>query len=76
LFGIYINDELDSFLEEHIQGEDGSLLNHVLVSLLSFINDVTLLASSLEGLQRKINALSNVYDPKQLVVITLVKLRL
>jgi hypothetical protein len=50
LFGIYI-DELES-LHEHIQDGDGCLLHHILISILLFVDDVILLASSPEGLQR------------------------
>jgi len=50
-FGIYI-DELMSFFREHIYEGDGCILHHVLISLLLFTDDVILLASSCEGLQR------------------------
>jgi hypothetical protein len=45
LFGIYI-DELESYLHEHIQEGDGCLLHHVLISLLLFIDDLVLIAST------------------------------
>ena len=51
LFGIYI-DELESFLRDHIQESDGCLLHQVLISILLFADDIVLLASSPEGLQR------------------------
>ena len=51
LFGIYI-DELEAFLHEHILDTDGCLLHQVLISILLFVDDVVLLSSSLEGLQR------------------------
>jgi hypothetical protein len=51
LFGIYI-DELESYLHEHIQEGDGFLLHQVLISLLLFVDDLVLSASTPEGLQR------------------------
>jgi len=45
LFGIYI-DELEAFLHEHIQDNDGCLLHQVLISILLFVDDVVLLAAS------------------------------
>jgi hypothetical protein len=50
LFGIYI-DELEPFPHKHIQEID-ECLNQVLISILLFVDDMVLLASSLEGLQR------------------------
>jgi hypothetical protein len=67
LFGIYI-DELESFLHEHIQEGDGCLLHQVLISLLLFVDDLVLLASTPEGLQRQIDALANFCDLRQLTV--------
>jgi hypothetical protein len=67
LFGIYI-DELESFLHDHIQDGDGCLLHQVLISLLLFANDLILLASTLEGLQRQIDALASFCDLRQLTV--------
>jgi hypothetical protein len=57
LFRIYI-DEQESFLHNHIRDGDGCLLHQVLISLLLFIDDMMLLASTLEGLQRQIDALA------------------
>lgn len=51
LFGIYI-DELESFLREHIKDTDGCLLHQVLIFILLFADDISLIASSQEGLQR------------------------
>jgi hypothetical protein len=45
LFGIYI-DELKAFLHEHIQDSNGCLLHQVLISILLFVDDMVLLASS------------------------------
>ena len=61
LFGIYI-DELEAFLHEHIQDIDGCLLHQVLISILLFADDVVLLSSSPEDLQRKLDALSPFCD--------------
>jgi hypothetical protein len=55
MFGIYI-DELES-LHEHIHDKDGCLLHHVLISILLFADDVILLASSLEGMYKQLDAL-------------------
>jgi hypothetical protein len=57
LFGIYI-DELEAFLQEHIQDNDICLLHQVKISMFLFVDDVVLLASSLEGLHRQLDALS------------------
>jgi hypothetical protein len=67
LFGIYI-DELESFLHEHIQQGDGCLLHQVLISLLLFTDDLVLLASNPEGLQRQIDTLASFCDLRQLTV--------
>jgi hypothetical protein len=67
LFGIYI-DELEAFLHEHIQDNDGCLLHQVLISILLFVDDVVLLASSPEGLQRQLDALALFCDLRQLTV--------
>jgi hypothetical protein len=67
LFGIYI-DELESFLHDHIQDGDGCLLHQVLISLLLFVDDLILLASTPEGLQRQIDALASFCDLRQLTV--------
>ena len=57
LFGIYIN-ELESFLQEHMQHGDGCLLHQVLISILLFVDDAVLLASSIEVLQRQLDTLA------------------
>jgi hypothetical protein len=66
LFGIYI-DKMESFLHEHIQEEDGCFLHQVLISLL-FIDDLILLASTLEDLQRHIDDLTIFCDLPQLTI--------
>jgi hypothetical protein len=43
-------DELEAFPYNHIQDSDGCLLHQVLISILLFVDDVVLLASSPEGL--------------------------
>jgi hypothetical protein len=48
-FTIYI-DELESFLHDHIQEGDGSLLDQVLISLLFFVDDLILVALTPKGL--------------------------
>ena len=67
LFKMYI-DELKSFLHEHIQPSNHCLLHHVLISILLFIDDVVLLTSTLEGLQRELDALVTFCDPQELTV--------
>lgn len=67
LFGIYI-DELEAFIHEHIQDTDGCLLHQVLIYILLFADDVVLLSSSLEGLQRQMDALALFCDLQQLAV--------
>jgi hypothetical protein len=67
LFGIYI-DELEAFLHEHIQDNDGCLLHQVLISILPFVDDAVLLASSTTGLQRQLDALALFCDLRQLTV--------
>ena len=67
LFGIYI-DELEAFLHEHIQEAHGFLLHHVLISILLFVDDVVLLSSSSEGLQRQLDALALFCDLRKLTV--------
>lgn len=64
---LYI-DEPVSFLHEQIQEGDGFLLHQVLISLLLFADDLVLLASSPEGLQRQIDTLANFCDLRQLMV--------
>jgi hypothetical protein len=61
LFEIYI-DELESFLHEHIQEGEGHFLHQVLISLLLFTDDLVLLASTPEGMQRQIDALASFCD--------------
>jgi hypothetical protein len=61
LFGIYI-DELEFLLHKHIHDGDGCLLHQVLISLLLFVDEMILLASTLEGLQRQIDALASFFD--------------
>jgi hypothetical protein len=65
--GIYI-DELEAFLHEHIQDNDGCLLHEVLKSILRFVDDVVLLVSFLEGLQRQLDALALFCDLWQVTV--------
>jgi len=67
LFGIYI-DELEAFLHDHIQDTNGCLLHQVLISILLFVDDVVLLFSSPEGLQRQLDALALICDLRQLTV--------
>ena len=67
LFGIYI-DELGAFLSDSSLPGDGCHLHLVLISILLFANDVVLLASSLEGLQRILDRLASFCDMRQLVV--------
>jgi hypothetical protein len=67
LFGIYI-DELETFLREHIWDSGGCVLHQVLIYILLFADDVVLLSSSLEGLQRQLDALSLFCDLGQLTV--------
>lgn len=67
LFDIYI-DELECFLREASLPEDGCYLHQVLISILTFTDDVVLLASSLEGLQRLIDRLASFYDQRQLMM--------
>lgn len=66
LFRIYI-DELESFLHEHIEYKDRFSLHQVLISILLFVNDVILLASSPNGLQRQWDALALFWDFQQLI---------
>jgi len=61
LFVVYI-DELESFVQEHIQPEDGCLLHHFLSSILLFVGDVVLLASIPNGLQRQLDTLARFFD--------------
>jgi hypothetical protein len=67
LFGIYV-DEIESFLQEHIQECDGHFLEHVLISQFLFVNDLILLTYSPKGLQRKINVLSIFCDLQRLTI--------
>ena len=61
MFEIYI-DELEAFLHEHTQEADGCLLHHVLISILLFTDDIVLLSSSSEGLQRHLDALALIFE--------------
>ena len=65
LFGIYI-DELEAFLSDFSLLGDGCHLHQVLISILLFVDDVVLLASSLEGLQRILDRLASFCDMRQL----------
>ena len=67
LFGVYIY-ELESILHDHIQDDYGCHLHSVLISIILFANDVVLLASSLEGLQRQLDTLALFCDLRQLMV--------
>ena len=67
LFGIYI-DELETFLHEHTQETDGCLLHQVLISILLFVDDIVLLSSSPEGLQRQLDALALFCELRKLTV--------
>jgi hypothetical protein len=67
LFGIYI-DELEAFLHDHTQDTDGCLLHQVLISILLFTDDVVLLSSSPEGLQRQMDALALFCNLQQLTI--------
>jgi len=67
LFGIYI-DELEPFLHEHIQDGDGYLLHQTLIYIQYFANNVIILASSAERLQRKLDALAFLCDLRQLMI--------
>jgi len=67
LFGIYI-DELKAFLREHIQDSDGCYLHQVLIYILLFADDIVLLSSSPEGLQRQLDALALFCDLRKLTV--------
>jgi hypothetical protein len=49
---------MEAFLHEHIQRCDGCLLHHVSISMLLFVNDLILLASTPTGLQRQLNSLT------------------
>jgi hypothetical protein len=64
---IYI-DELEAFLHEHIRDNKGCLLHQVLLSILLFVDNMVLLTSSPEGLQRQLDALTFFYDLQQLTV--------
>ena len=60
LFGLYI-DELEDFLVNSSQLGDGCYLHQVLISILLFADDVVLLASSPDRLQRLLDGLSSFY---------------
>lgn len=57
LFVIFI-DQLESFIQERTHAEDDCLLHHTLMSIFLFVDDVILLASTLEGLQCYLNELA------------------
>ena len=67
LFRIYF-DELESFLQAYIQLGDGCLFQQFLISILLFVDDVVLLSSTSEGLQRQLDALSIFCDLRQLMI--------
>lgn len=67
MYGGHI-DELESFLHAYIQPRDECLLHQVLITTLLFVNDVILLLSTPEGLQRQLNALTIFCDLHQLTV--------
>ena len=67
LFGLYI-DELEDFLANSSQTSDKCYLHQVLISILLFADDVILLASSLDSLQRLLDGLASFCDQWQLVV--------
>ena len=67
MFEIYI-DELEAFLSDSSFLDDGHHLHQVLISILIFAEDVVLLASSPEGLQRILDRLASFCDMRQLVV--------
>jgi hypothetical protein len=67
LFGIYI-DELEAFLHKHIHDNNECLFHQVLISILLFVYDMVLLASSTEGLQRQLDALALFCGLRQLTV--------
>lgn len=50
LIGIFI-DELEPFLQAHAHANNGCLLHKVLIFVLVFVDDVILLASTIEGLK-------------------------
>ena len=67
LFGLYI-DELEDFLVNSSQPDDGCYLHQVLISILLFVDDVVLLASSPDSLERLLDGLASFCDQRQLVV--------
>ncbi len=67
LFGLYI-DELEDFLLKSSLPGDGFYLHQVLISILLFADDVVLLASSPDRLQRLLHGLALFCDQRQLVV--------
>ena len=58
---IYI-DELEAFLNDSSLSGDGCHLHQVLISILLFVDDVVLLASSPKRLQRLLDKLASFYD--------------
>lgn len=67
LFRIYI-DELEVVLSDSLLLGDGCHLHQVLILILLFVDDVVLLASSHEGLQRILDRLASFCDMRQLVM--------
>ena len=61
LFDIYI-DELEAFLRDCSLPSDGCYLHQVFISILLFVDDVILLASSHDGLQRLLDGLASFCD--------------
>jgi len=61
LFKIYI-DEMESFLRKHTQPNNGYLLHHALISILLFVDNVLLLASTPKDFSRQLDTLSNFCD--------------
>lgn len=66
IFGFDI-DAIESFSESISMGGDGCLLHHTLITIL-FVDDVILLASSPEEIQRQIDALASFCNLRQLIV--------
>lgn len=67
LFGLYI-DELEDFLLKSSLPSDGCYIHQVLISILLLADDVVLLASSPDSLQRLLDGLASFCDQRQLVV--------
>ena len=58
LFGLYIN-EITSIID--CLGGEGALLADLMIQILLYANDIVLLSSSVEGLQRHLDALEVFY---------------